>query len=34
MDPYSLFWIEAILMNFAELKRWQASSSATSANKP
>jgi hypothetical protein len=25
MDPYSLFWIEAILMNFAELKRWQAS---------
>jgi hypothetical protein len=22
-DPYSLFWIEAILMNFAELKRWQ-----------
>jgi len=23
IDPYSLFWIEAILMNFAELKRWQ-----------
>lgn len=23
MDPYTLFWIEAILMNFAELKRWQ-----------
>ena len=23
VDPYTLFWIEAILMNFAELKRWQ-----------
>ena len=23
MDPYSLFWIEAIMMNFAELRRWQ-----------
>ena len=23
-DPYTLFWVEAILMNFAELKRWQA----------
>jgi light-harvesting complex I chlorophyll a/b binding protein 3 len=22
-DPYTLFWVEAILMNFAELKRWQ-----------
>jgi len=22
-DPYTLFWVEAIMMNFAELKRWQ-----------
>lgn len=23
VDPYTLFWIEAIMMNFAELRRWQ-----------
>ena len=23
LDPFSLFWIEVVLMQFAELKRWQ-----------
>jgi hypothetical protein len=23
MDPYALFWIEVVLMQFAELRRWQ-----------